>query len=350
MPVYEPADPCGPPAAGSVTGQFLVDLTWRPGEDLGYPDFTATVVIEPNGIGPHKDFVFSDAPDPNANIRLTFTEANWSVPQAVNVEALADLDREGNQKYPIELIVTIDIADPNFGSPAPVVVGSSVSVVDNDIPYISILPLGAFDDVLTENEPCVPVCVDITISHQPTDDVYVVVVRDAWDDPLLESMSVMDPPLGSTDDPNKLKFTPGNYNVVQTICLEARDDDELIDPWYEWIEGWITLTTYSEDERYRVSWLNPDGSDAPPIIDPCDPCNPGDPDSGGEAEETEIDFTVQDNECGSVGYPPYDKNENCYVDLSDVAILYSQWFLCTDPYDAGYNQWADCDRSWNLVE
>jgi len=55
-------------------------------------------------------------------------------------------------------------------------------------------------------------------------------------------------------------------------------------------------------------------------------------------------FDVQDNECGSVGYPRYDINENCYVDLSDVSVLYGQWLDCTLPYG------DECDKLWNLVE
>jgi len=370
MPVYEPADAGGPPPAGSPTGQLFVSLTWRPGEEVapGYPNFIATVVIDPNEGTPHEDFIFSDSTDPNGTITLTFDETDYSVPQAVNVEALADLDREGNQRYPIELTVTIDIADPNFGNPTPVIVQSSVSVVDNDIPYISVLPVdpcSPLEGTLTENDPCVPVCFKVSISHLPTDDVYVLVTRETWEgdeEILLENMSVMDPPLDYLD-PNKLTFTTGTgdawvpgtmtsgWNMPQTICLEARDDDELLWEEYEWVEGWITLTPYSEDERYRVSWLTADGSEAPAIPDPCDPGGPGyPPDSGGEAEEVTVDFTVRDNECGSVGYPPYDVNEDCHIGLSEVAALYGQWLFCTNPFDAGLNTWGECDAVWNLVE
>jgi len=150
----------------------------------------------------------------------------------------------------------------------------------------------------------------------------------------------MDPPLDVIGDPNKLKFTPDNYNTPQQICLEARDDPCLAEAWLEWVGGEIVFTPYSEDERYRVSWLTADGTDPPE-----DPCNPGEllP-SGGEAEETVIGFNVQDNECGSVGYPPYDVNEDCYVDLSEVAALYGQWLLCTKPHDDA----GECDKSWNL--
>jgi hypothetical protein len=244
IPVYEPADADGPPLLGPTEGQLLVSLTYKPsvkeGELITYPAFTAMVVIEPNEVGPNEDFTFIKPPtDPNGNVYLTFTEANWNVPQQVQVKAIQDLDKEGYIKYPIELTVTIDIADPNFGNPTPVVVESSVGVVDNDIPFVVAYPPGALEDVLTENDPCVSKCIDILLSHLPTDDVYVLVARQSQNDDydtLLEDMSVMDPPLGVLDDPNKLTFTPvtdagwdpctksTGWNVAQQICLEARDD------------------------------------------------------------------------------------------------------------------------------
>jgi hypothetical protein len=135
----------------------------------------------------------------------------------------------------------------------------------------------------------------------------------------------MDPPLGEADDPNKLTFTPGNYNVPQQICLEAIDDPCLAGAWLEWVAGQILFNSYSDDPRYQSS------------------------EEGGELDELAVNFNVQDNECGSVGYPPYDMNEDCYTDLSEVARLYGQWLFCTDPYDdAAYGEWDQCAAVWNL--
>ena len=344
VPVYEPVDPDGPPLLGPTEGELLVSLAMQPGGDIGYPAFTANVTVDPNPNEgtPHEDFIFPDSVAGDGSVELTFTETDWAIPQSVSVEALQDLDKEGYQDYRINFTVTIDIADPNFGNPTPVVVQKSVGVVDNDIPFIMALPSGPLENVLTENEPGVPTCIDIRPSHLPTDDVYVLVNRYSDYDVLLESMSVMDPPLGVTDDPNKLKFTPDNYSIPQQICLEARDDDVLAEAWLEWVEGEIYLTPYSKDLRYLVSWLNPDGSEVPV----------GEV-SGGEGEEVIIDFNVQDNECGSVGYPSYDINQDCAVDLGEVAILCSQWLLCTDPYassSGGGSSGIDCDTAWSLVE
>jgi len=338
MPVYEPYDPPdGPPVFGPTDGQLLISLAWQPGDPC-YPEFYATVTVDPNTDGdrPHDDFIFSDSVAADGSVNLIFDANNWDIPQNVVVEAVQDLDREGDRSYRIELTVTIDISDPNFGNPTPVVVTKSVAVIDNDVPYVVAAP-PTIKGQLSENDPCVPYCFDVTLSHIPNYDVYVLVDRESdYGDDVLESMSVMDPPLGVADDPNKLKFTPDNYDTPQTICLEARDDDELAEEWLEWVGGEIVLTPYSEDVRYRVDWLNADGIEL------------DDEDSGGEAEEKFVDFNVQDNECGSVGYPPYDVNEDCHIGLSEVAALYDQWTLCTEPYPS--DPCEVCDKLWNLVE
>jgi hypothetical protein len=349
LPVHEPQDAGGPPLLGPTEGQLLVSLAWQPGDPC-YPNFTATVTVDPNTEGdrPHEDFIFTDSVAADGSVNLTFTQANWDVPQNVVVEAVADLEREGNENYPIELTVTIDIADPNFGNPTPVVVPGSVGVVDNDVPIIVVIP-PAIEGRLSENDPCVPYCFNVTLSHLPTDDVYVLVVFESEYEVVLESMSVMDPPLGVADDPNKLTFTvsgnptwnsasmTSNWNVAQQICLEARDDDirdeGVEDAELEWVPGTVSLTPYSEDVRYRVDWLNADGSELP-----------GNQDSGGEADETVVDFDVQDNECGALGYAGMDFNEDCRVGLGDFAHFYAQWLICTDPYE------DDCDKLWNLFE
>ncbi len=337
MPVHEPQDGSGPPPMGPTNGQLQVRLGWQPGEDLGYPNFTATVTVDPNeGDVPNEDFIFPDSTAGDGSVDLTFTQANWNVPQNVVVEAVQDLDEEGGQSYPIELTVTIDIADPCFGSSTPVVVTDSIGVVDNDIPFVAYElsdPCKPLVGTLSENDPCVPYCFDVRLSHVPTDDVHVLVDRDSGYNLLLESMSVVDPPLvADGPDPNKLTFTvsgnltwnsttmTSNWDVAQTICLEARDDDGLAEDLLEWVPGAILLNGTSDDPRYQ--------SEA----------------EGGELEETEVQFNVQDNDCGAWGYDPLDINKDCRVDLTEAAILYGQWLFCTDPYG------DQCDARWNLVE
>jgi len=358
IPVYEQQDVGGPPAGGRPDGQLLVSLAWQPGEGLDYPDFVATVTVDPNteGDGPHADFTFPDSVAADGSVVLpSFTELNWNIPQNVIVQVVDDTDREGDEWYPIELTVTIDIADPNFGNPTPVVVEARVGVVDNDIPYVSALP----DPIeLSESDPCTCVGMKVRLSHRPTDNVYVRVYPEGWPFGADEKaeMADLDPPLGVADDPNVLTFTtadgapwvPGTmtsgWNVEQIITVCPIDNDELAEAWLEDVDGEIFLPSYSQDVRYLVPWWNPDGSGAD------DPCTPDEEEeSDGEADETIVVVIVQDNECGAWGFAPQDFNEDCVVNLAEVAILYNQWLECTQPYDGGEDGWVDCDALWNLV-
>jgi hypothetical protein len=328
--VYEPQDAGGPPPQGPVSDNLQVKLKYKPGENLGYLPFNCYVMVDPDPNQENagsSDFSFTNPvpPDPNGNVYLTFTQANWDTYQNITVTATADTEREGNESFNIEFTVTIDIADPNFGNPEPVIQRkSAVSVADNDIPFISVVPYGNLMDVLTENDPCVPRCVDVTLSHLPNSDVYVYVTRESEFELLLESMSVMDPPLGIADEPNRLEFTSGTYNSPQQICLEARDDEDRPDTDLEWIPGVILFNGISDDIRYQSS------------------------EDGGELEEKSVDFNVQDNECGARGYSYTDFNGDCVVDLADFAQFYSQWTLCTQPYPS--DPCEVCDKLWNLEE
>ena len=45
--------------------------------------------------------------------------------------------------------------------------------------------------------------------------------------------------------------------------------------------------------------------------------------------------TILENECGAWGYSDYDNNEDCVVNLVDLAQLTLGWMECTSPYAAG---------------
>ena len=348
LPVHEEQDAGGPPTSGPAEGQLLVSLAWQPGEGLAYPAFTATVTVDPNtGPGPHADFIFSDSVAADGSVTLSFSDANWSIPQLVAVDAVEDTDREGDESYPIELTVTINIDDPNFGNPTPVVVESSVSVADNDVPFVSVIP----DEIeLSESDPCTCVDLKIRLSHLPNDDVYVRVYSDGW--AFEAGMASLDPALDPDGpDPNKLKFTPGTWDEEQTITVCPIDNDELAEPWTEYIDAGIFMPCYSEDVRYLVPWWHPDGSE---VVQ--DPCTPGEDDSGGEADEAIVYISVQDNECGAQGFAPWDFNENCAVELGDFAHFYTQWLTCTQPHDSEHLYGPgvpslpnECDKLWDLV-
>jgi len=174
------------------------------------------------------------------------------------------------------------------------------------------------------------VCFNVRLSHLPNADVKILVAKDGW--AAEEWMFKISPPLGLTDEPNCLTFTvnPGQvwdpctmtsgFNIEQTICVNAVDNDILAEEWTEEIDGKIILTGQSEDE-----WYNDTGF-------------------GGELEAEEVDVEVQDNDCGAWGYMHVDVNKDCYVNLGDFALLSEQWLMCVQPYGDG------CDKLWNLIE
>jgi hypothetical protein len=338
IPVYEPQDAGGPPPMGPTDGQLQISLAWKPGEDLGYPPFICTVVVDPDPNVEHvgnPDFSFTKPvpPDPNGNVTLTFTQANWDIYQNVHVAATQDLLREGNESGNVEFRVTINIDDPNFGSDPcrPVSTTQGIIVVDNDIPYISVLPRGQLEDILTENNPLVPRCVNVTLSHLPTHNVEIRAFIESEFD-LIYDQVIVDPNFEDWTDPNHLLFTPGNYNSPQQICLKVLDDEEHPDTDDEWIPGTLFVNGASDDIRYEAE------SD----------------DGDGELEPTQVNFNVQDNDCGAWGFYAEDTNGDCVIDLSELAALWTQWHYCTlkdgRSVPAGVAIWADCDAAWNLEE
>jgi hypothetical protein len=307
---------------------MLVSLPAAP-----YAANTITVIVDPNleGDGKHEDFIFPDSVAGDGSITLTFDQTDWNVQQPVAVEAIEDLDREGDESYNVLFTFSDLLGDPNFNSDPCNPLITRITVVDNDVPVV----FGTPDPIeISENDPCTCVDLKIKLSHEPTHDVYVRVEPYEWafEEP---AMASLDPPLGEADDPNKLKFTTSNWNVEQTITVCPIDDDELREAWYEWIEGQIYFNTFSEDVRYLPPWTDAEGNEVE--------------DSGGQADQDMFTVVlVQDNECGAIGFSSKDYNEDCTVGLGDFVQYYIQWLNCTEPYDGGYSTWGDCDAAWNL--
>jgi hypothetical protein len=331
--IYEPYDagpPPGPPEAGPTSDKMLVSLPAVP-----YAANTITVIIDPNleGAGKHEDFIFPASVAGDGSVTLIFTQATWDIQQKVRVEAVQDTDREGDENYDVLFTFSDLLGDPNFNSDPCEPLITSITVVDNDIPVV----LGSPDPIeISENDPCTCVDLKIKLSHLPTHDVYVLVEPFDWafEDP---AMAYLDPPLGAADDPNKLKFTTSDWDLEQTITVCPIDDDELKEAWYEWIEGLIYFNVFSEDVRYLAPWLNPDGSEAD------DPGTEEEETSNGQADQDMFSVVlVQDNECGAIGFSPWDYNEDCTVGLADFVHYYGQWLICTQPYEAG------CVKYWDF--
>ncbi len=97
---------------------------------------------------------------------------------------------------------------------------------------------------------------------------------------------------------SELTFAPTQWAVPQTVRVTAIDDDLL-----ESAEHRAELRVYvnSADEAFNGLVLDP------------------------------IEAIILDNECGAWGYLSADLNQDCRVDLADVALLADEWLSCSLP-------------------
>ena len=65
-------------------------------------------------------------------------------------------------------------------------------------------------------------------------------------------------------------------------------------------------------------------------------------------ERPELVIEYRDAICGDYSYRRADFSKNCYVDLSDVAILGQKWLECTEPGELGCEQAPDAGASFNM--
>jgi len=132
---------------------------------------------------------------------LTFTPANWNVPQTVMVTGVADFRKDGNKSYKIVTAPAIS-ADANFNGIDPVDV--SLINVDIDNPAINYSipnPLTVIEGGTTNYS--------IVLASQPDSNVVVTVTSDA---------SV------ATVSPATLTFTPANWNTPQVVTVFGVDN------------------------------------------------------------------------------------------------------------------------------
>ncbi|NWG15462.1 MAG: SH3 domain-containing protein [Chloroflexi bacterium] len=133
---------------------------------------------------------------------LTFTPGNYNVAQTVTVTAVDDAAIEG----PHTCVITHTIAAP---PPEYVGVGPSnivANVTDNDFANVTITESGGSTDIAEAG---------------PTNDTYTVVLTGA---PSANVIINITPDAQCTVAPAALTFTPGNYNVAQTVTVTAVDD------------------------------------------------------------------------------------------------------------------------------
>jgi hypothetical protein len=172
-------------------------------EDGGTATFTVTLNTEPTA-----DVTIAvssgDATEGGVSTNLlTFTPANWNVPQTVTAAGVDDAIADGNISWTVILAAAVS-TDPTYDGLNPADV--ELTNTDNDTAGISVSsPSG---NVTTEAGGAVTFTV--VLNSEPIDDVTIAV-------------SSSDATEGSVST-SLLTFTPANWNVAQTVTATGVDD------------------------------------------------------------------------------------------------------------------------------
>ncbi|KJS12250.1 MAG: hypothetical protein VR67_10005 [Peptococcaceae bacterium BRH_c8a] len=164
------------------------------------------------------------------NDSLTFTPANYSVPQSVIVTAFDNDVAEGPHSATVSHSVYSADAEYNNYDMADV----TVTIMDNDSPGISIIQSSGSTQVSEAGGHDI---FDLVLTTRPADSVTVSVYGD-------RDVDV---------SPETVIFAPGNWNVLQSVTVTAVDDNTV-----EFAHtGTVTYAVYSPDPDYN-GFLIPD--------------------------------------------------------------------------------------------
>ena len=146
---------------------------------------------------------------------LTFTPANWNLPQPVTVTPVDDHKPDGAVIYNILTAPAVS-EDPNYGglvNPPDV----SVTNADNDTPGITIAPLTG----LTTSEGEEADNIQIVLNTEPAGNVDITLSSsDPGEGKLINPLETTGPPLAEIT----ITFTPLNWDTVQEVFLVGVDD------------------------------------------------------------------------------------------------------------------------------
>jgi hypothetical protein len=182
--VTPPATPTTTEAGG--TAVISVSLTAQPGADVSFP------------------VASSDTSEGTLAIAsITFTPANWNVPQDIIVTGADDFLVDGDVAYSVVLGVTSS-GDGNFNGLDPADV--NLTNLDDDVAGVGVNPASG----LMTTEAGGSASFDAVLTAQPTADVSMAVSSST--------------PSEATVAPASLTFTSANWNVPQTVTVTGVDD------------------------------------------------------------------------------------------------------------------------------
>ncbi|MFN8531664.1 MAG: Calx-beta domain-containing protein, partial [Anaerolineae bacterium] len=165
---------------------------------------------------------------------LTFTNANWNVPQTVTITGVDDAGVDGNISYTIVTAPAVSADEAYNGLDTSDV---TVTNLDNDVAGITVDPTGG----LTTTEAGGTATFTVVLNTQPSADVTI-------------GLSSSDTTEG-TVSPASLTFTVANWNVPQTVTITGMDDTDADGPQVYTI---LTAAITSGDGNYNgldAAWM-----------------------------------------------------------------------------------------------
>ncbi|MCW2971805.1 MAG: hypothetical protein JWN72_78, partial [Thermoleophilia bacterium] len=193
------------PVSASVVDDDTAGVTVTPGASLAVTEggvngsFSAQLTSEPTGT---VTIAFTpDAQLATSTTAFTFTPANWNVPQVATVDAVDDSIVEASPHAGSIALVAAS-ADAFYGGIA--IADVSADISDNDVVGITVAA-----NAFTLAEGGSSTTADVVLASQPTADVTIAVTSP--DSQLLVDQST-------------LTFTALDWNVPQTITIDAVDD------------------------------------------------------------------------------------------------------------------------------
>lgn len=244
----------------------------------------ATITV--NLIGPAQtepvDIVITEVPtgDPNDLLLdgnpgpLTLSFPIGVTQKTFTVQAIDDELQEGPEL--IDIVTSIASADLNYDGNYSN--SLQIKVIDNEAGVL----VDEGDGVAVDEYGTISDSIDLMLTRQPSADVTVTITTD-----------------GQVNVTSPVVFTSEDWNSPQSATVTGVDDDVLeTDPH----TGTLSFSASSDDPVY----------DGVTIFD--------------------VEVSIAENECGAWDYSPYDYNQDCVVNLEDLAELASQWSQCTMPY------------------
>jgi len=140
---------------------------------------------------------------------LTFTAADWNIPQTVTVTGVDDDTTDGNVGFLVNLNSAISLLDPVYDGLNPSMPTVAFTNVDDDTIGITV---NIGDGLITKEDPFTPTSDTFTIvlNSQPLGDV---IIGFASDD--INEVTVL---------PASVTFTAASWNIAETITVTGVDD------------------------------------------------------------------------------------------------------------------------------